>query len=631
MSGGTTHFKESGMTSGGKAMNGAEYRNDVTAEFAVWAPERTSVALRLLTEPEAVAPMERKARGYWRLRVPCPPGTRYMFVLDGRTARPDPASSHQPLGVHGPSEVVDHGSYPWRDGHWRGVDLEEMVIYEIHTGTFTPEGTFDAVIPRLPALKELGVNTLELMPVSQFPGGRNWGYDGAYPFAAQNTYGGPEGLRRLVEACHLAGMAVLLDVVFNHFGPEGNYTGDYGPYATDRFRTPWGNAINFDGPHSDQVRRFFIDCALHWLTHFHIDGLRLDAVHSMHDESAAPFLRELAEEVARFSRADGRRRFLVAESDLNDSRLVRSKEAGGFGLDAVWCDDFHHSLHALLTGEKSGYYEDFGQAAHYLRALRNGFVYCGEYSGHRKRRHGNWPGDLPPSRFVVFSQNHDQVGNRMEGERLASLVSLEALKLAAGAVILSPSVPLLFMGEEYGERAPFLYFTSHSDADLIDGVRRGRTEEFAAFAWKGEPPDPQDGETFLRSTLRWEARDEGTGRLLREFYRRLLALRRRYLTLLASERHRIGLHFEPARRLVFVHRERDGEALLLVQNFDDRTALAVAPPQGAWKKLLDSSDAEWGGPGALLPLGLTGAAELSVPARSFALYAAGERRSDERS
>jgi maltooligosyltrehalose trehalohydrolase len=323
-----------------------------------------------------------------------------MFVLDGSTVRPDPASCLQPLGVHGASETVDHNSFPWRDGSWRGLALEEMVIYEIHTGTFTGEGTFDAMIERLGALRELGVNAIELMPVAQFPGGRNWGYDGTYPFAVQNTYGGPDGLKRLVDACHLAGMAVILDVVYNHLGPEGNYLWDYGHYFTNRYMTPWGDAVNFDGPYSDEVRRFFIQNALHWFARYHIDGLRIDAVHSMHDESARPFLRQLSDEVGELSRSDGRRRFLIAESDLNDSRLIRSKRTGGFGLDAQWCDDFHHSIHAILTGERTGYHEDFGDLDHLVMALRKGYAYCGEYSRFRKKSHGDWPGDLPVSRYA---------------------------------------------------------------------------------------------------------------------------------------------------------------------------------------------------------------------------------------
>jgi maltooligosyltrehalose trehalohydrolase len=358
-------------------------------------------------------------------------------------------------------------------------------------GTFTPEGTFEAIIPHLDELRELGITAVELMPVAQFPGTRNWGYDGVYPFAVQNSYGGPEGLKRLVNACHGRGIAVVLDVVYNHLGPEGNYLWDFGPYFTDRYKTPWGSAINFDGPHSDPVRRLFIENALYWVTEFRMDGLRIDAVHGILDFSAYPFLEELASAVHEKAERLNRRVYVIAESDLNDTRVIRSRELGGYGLDAQWNDDFHHALHTLLTEDQTGYYQDFGRLGDLVKAFREGFVCSGQYSSYRRRRHGNSSRDIPAGCFVVFAQNHDQVGNRMRGERLSQLVCRERMKLAAGVVFLSPFIPLLFMGEEYGETAPFPYFISHSDADLVEAVRRGRREEFAAFGWSQEPPDPQ--------------------------------------------------------------------------------------------------------------------------------------------
>jgi maltooligosyltrehalose trehalohydrolase len=377
--------------------------------------------------------MEHEERGYHAAILDdVEPGSFYLYRLDGEKERPDPASRFQPGGVHAPSQVVDP-EFAWEDSCWHGVPLKDYIIYEIHIGTFSAEGTFEAVIPRLDELKNLGLTALELMPVNQFPGDRNWGYDGVHPFAVQNSYGGPDGLKTLVNACHARGLAVVLDVVYNHLGPEGNCFHDFGPYFTRRYRTPWGDAINFDGPNSDEVCRFFIENALYWVSEFHFDALRIDPVHAILDFSAYPFLQELGRAVHEAAEQLDRKIYLIAESDLNDPRLVSHPEAGGYGLDAQWNDDFHHTLHTLLTGERTGYYQDFGQIRHLVKAFRDGFVNSGGYSSYRKRRHGNSSKHIPAHRFVVFSQNHDQVGNRMHGERLSRLVSFEALKLAAGA------------------------------------------------------------------------------------------------------------------------------------------------------------------------------------------------------
>ena len=368
------------------------------------------------------------------------------------------------------------------------------------------------MIDRLDDLAALGVNAVELMPVAQFPGTRAWGYEGVYPFAVQDSYGGPDELKRLVDACHGRGLAVVLDVVYNHLGPEGNYLADFGPYFSDKYRTPWGKALNFDGPYSDEVRNFFIENALHWFGRYHIDALRLDAIQGVFDQSATPFLIELAQAAARFSDESGRRVSLIAESDLNDARVVKPAAAGGLGLDGVWADDFHHALHALLTAERTGYYVDFGKVADLVTALKEGFVYQGGYSTYRKRRHGNATTGVPAEKFVIFCQNHDQTGNRKTGERLAALVPFEALKLAAGLLLTAPYVPLLFMGEEYGEDNPFLYFADYSDPDLARAVRQGRREEFRAFGWEGEVPDPLDAGTFAASKIEWEKRLPGQGK-----------------------------------------------------------------------------------------------------------------------
>src|SRR3990172_2890134 len=481
---------------------GAWYQGDGRCFFSVWAPLKDNVAVKLLFPEERVVQLKKDNKGYWQSEaVNVYPGTRYSYQLDRSVDRPDPASHFQPEDVHGPSEVVDHEAFYWDDRDWKGMAIEEMIMYELHVGTFTPEGTFDAIIARLNTLKELGVNALNIMPVAQFPGSRNWGYDGTYLYAVQSSYGGPEGLKRLVNACHKHNMAMILDVVYNHFGPEGNYLGEFCPYYTEKYKTPWGRANSFDDAYSDDVREFFLQNALYWFEHYHIDGLRLDAVHAIYDMSATPFLAELAEKVEDFSVQKGKKHYLIAESNLNETKHIRPHALGGYGLDAQWLNDFHHSLRTLLTGDLTGYYMDFGKISHLAKAWHQGFVFSGQYSAYRKRRHGNSSLERPDRQFVVFCQNHDQVGNRMLGERLSTLVSFEALKLAAAAVILSPYIPMLFMGEEYGEESPFLYFISHMDKDLINAVREGRKADFRSFQWSGEPPDPQSEDTFNRSKL----------------------------------------------------------------------------------------------------------------------------------
>jgi maltooligosyltrehalose trehalohydrolase len=470
--------------------------------------------------------MTRSDCGFHIVEAAANVGARYFFRLPDGRELPDPASRFQPDGVHGPSAVVDTREFEWNDASFKVHSLEDMVIYEMHVGTFTDEGTFAAAIPRLDALVELGITTVELMPVAQFPGARNWGYDGVYPSAAQNSYGGPAGLHEFVNAAHARGLSVILDVVYNHIGPEGNYLGAFAPFFTDRYHTPWGQAINYDEAESGPVRAFFIQNALYWLEDLHIDGLRLDAVHGIFDFSAHHILAELEERVSDLAARTGRTLHVIAESDLNDSRLLHCPARGGYGLDAQWSDDFHHSLHTLLTGESGGYYADFGSLEDLSAVLRDGWKFSGQYSPYRRRVHGNSPAGLAPHRFVVCSQNHDQVGNRALGDRLSQLVDPESLKLAAGVTLLSPFVPLLFMGEEYVETHPFQYFTSHSDRDLIEAVRKGRREEFASFAWQGEVPDPQDEGTFARSKLDRSVRDAEPHRSVCSLYKSLIAIRR---------------------------------------------------------------------------------------------------------
>jgi maltooligosyltrehalose trehalohydrolase len=474
--------------------------------------------------------MRRGERGWFEVEDPeAAPGDRYGFALDGGAPLPDPRSPSQPDGVHGLSEVVDHAGFAWTDQDWHGAPLASAVLYELHIGTFTPEGTFDAAIARLPELVELGVTALELLPVAEFPGERGWGYDGVDLYAPHHAYGGPEGLKRLVDACHAHGLAVVMDVVYNHLGPDGNHLGAFGPYFTDRYRTPWGQALNYDGADSDEVRRFAIDNALTWLRDHHCDGLRLDAVHAIVDTSAVHLLEQLSIEVEALQAQLGRTLWVIAESDLNDPRLVRSREAGGYGLDAQWSDDFHHALHAALTGERSGYYADYGSPADVARAWRHVFVNDGRYSRFRRRRHGRPAAGLPGTRFLGYLQNHDQVGNRAMGERGAALTSPQRLRIGAAMVLLAPFVPMLFQGEEWAASSPFQYFTDHQDPELAAAVSKGRRSEFAAFGWKEEEvPDPQDPRTFLRSRLDWSERERPPHREVLEWHRRLIALRRQH-------------------------------------------------------------------------------------------------------
>jgi len=556
-----------------------------------------------------VAPTQRSvllahsADGYFSAEVEnIPNGSLYHYRLNDEKDRPDPASRFQPQGVHGPSQVVDP-AFPWEDAYWLGLALQSYILYELHVGTFTSEGTFDAIVPHLSELKHLGITAIELMPVAQFPGSRNWGYDGVYPFAVQNSYGGPQGLKRLVNACHNVGLSVVLDVVYNHLGPEGNYLADFGPYFTDRYKTPWGPALNFDGPESDHVRRYFIDNALYWINEFHFDALRLDAVHAILDHSPYTFLEQLADEVHSQAKTLNRQVFLFPESAANDSRLVRARELGGYGLDAQWNDDFHHALRGVLTGERSGYYVDYGEFRQLVKAYREGFVYSGEYSKHRRRRHGTSTQDIPAERFVVFSQNHDQVGNRMLGERLSQLVSFEALRLAASTVILSPFIPLLFMGEEYSEVAPFQYFISHSDPQLVDAVRNGRRHEFSAFSWQGEPPDPQDEATFMRAKLSHQLKREGKFRALWEFYRELLLLRKDLKPLAELSKEQCAVLGFDNQRVLLLRRWSGSEVVMTIFNFNEETVSLVVPmARGRWRKMLDSSEARWQGLGSSLPV-----------------------------
>ncbi|HEY9621349.1 MAG TPA: malto-oligosyltrehalose trehalohydrolase [Crinalium sp.] len=603
---------------------GAFYLGNHRCEFTVWAPLHKQVSLKIISPNERLISMQPSKLGYWTvIAEDVEPGTLYFYQLEDQTLRPDPASLSQPQDVHGASEVVDHSAFSWRDQGWNSLLLEDMIIYELHVGTFTPEGTFEAVISRLNDLRQLGVNAIEIMPIAQFPGDRNWGYDGVYPFAAQSSYGGIQGLKTLVNAAHEHGIAVVLDVVYNHFGPEGNYIGCYSPFFTEKYQSPWGSAINFDSSYNYGVRNFFIQNALYWFEQFHIDALRLDASDTIYDFGAKHFLQELAEKTADFSQQQGRKFYLIAESDLNDARVVREPEIGGYGIDAQWNDGFHHCVHTLLTGEKTGYYEDYGRCDQLAKAFKETFVYSWDFSSYRQRWHGSDVSDRPGSQFVVCVQNHDQVGNRMLGERLTHLVSFEALKLAAGTLFLSPNVPLLFMGEEYGEDAPFLYFVSHTDPDLIEAVRAGRRKEFAAFHLEGEYSDPESVETFKRSQLNWAKRQEGKHKVLLELYQHLIQLRRSIPALKVLDKQNLDASVLEDDKLLFLHRWSKDSEIFAALNFN-QAAVSFKPifPDGNWEKILDSAEAKWLGQGPSMPDRLTANQALSIPPHSFAIYQA---------
>jgi maltooligosyltrehalose trehalohydrolase len=491
---------------------GARVVEDDLVEFRAWAPLPARVAVRVRGADHELAD---EGFGVCSARVRASAGDDYWIVLDGRRL-PDPASRHQPAGIRGPSRVVDPSTFAWTDRRFRAAPLRDAVLYELHVGTFTAEGTFAAAARRLPALAELGITHVELMPVAEFPGHHGWGYDGVYISAAHSAYGGPHELARFVDAAHAGGVGVIVDVVYNHVGASGvQALESFGPYFTDRYMTPWGKAVNYDGEQCDPVREWALQSATGWIRDFHLDGLRLDAIHAIHDSGARPILRELADRV----HACDRRALVIAESGLNDPKVMRPTRQGGYGHDAAWADDFHHALRALLTGERDGWYEEFGRIAQLAKAFHRPYVHDGGYSSFRRRRFGAPADDRPPAQFVVFCQNHDQVGNRAFGDRLPA----RARPLAAFCTLLAPFTPMLFMGEEHGERAPFQFFSDHIDKRMADATREGRRQEFAAFAeFAGEEvPDPQDPATFERSKLTRRGSPK-----LRALYASLLRARR---------------------------------------------------------------------------------------------------------
>lgn len=596
---------------------GAEYMNGDKVKFAVWAPFKENV--EVVIKDGSSVPLVRDPNGYWEKVVSeVPPGSFYKFRLDGKEEYPDPASLSQPEGVHSWSRVIDFNSLSWNDSTWKGLPLSEMIIYELHIGTFTDAGTFEAVINKLDHLLELGINTIEVLPISQFPGARNWGYDGVYPYAAQFSYGGPQGLNKMIDACHKKGIAVIIDVVYNHTGPEGNYLAQFGPYFTEKYQTPWGAALNFDDKYSDEVRNFFLQSALMWLRDFHFDGLRLDAIHEIIDRGAKHLLKELSQEIDELQKETGKDYVMIAESDLNDTKIIKPYEKGGFGLEGQWVDDFHHSLHTLLTGEKEGYYADYGNIEQLAKSFRQAFVYDGVYSEFRKRTVGNSPAGLNFSRFVVCIQNHDQTGNRMLGERISKLVSFEGQKLAAGLMLSSPFVPMLFMGEEFSEERPFQYFVSHGDPELVKAVQEGRKREFEYFfSRKGDFPDPQGVETFNASKLNWNFKEDASKSTIFKYYKKLIQLKKDG-AFNAFRNNEIKTEANEEQKTMKAFSEGE-EKLVAFFNFsDDEKEFILPSSEKSWQLIIASADKKWNGPKDFPPT-WKGGEKLSLPKKSLLL------------
>lgn len=606
---------------------GADYKGNGQASFCVWAPEKKSMILHIVHPREQKITMQKDEDGFFYVELSdIEPGLKYFYMPDGVKDYPDPASRYQPEGVHGASGLVDHQAFTFQQTGWRGIPFNELVFYELHIGTFTEEGTFEAVIPRLKELADLGINAIEIMPVAQFPGSRNWGYDGVFPYAVQNSYGGPEGLKKLVDACHAHGIAVFLDVVYNHLGPEGNYFGSFSPYYFNSgYHVFWGDAINFDGPGSDAVRDYYSDNLLYWFEHYRIDGLRVDAIHTMYDNGAVHFWKMAYHKVRQLEQKLGRVLYTVAESDSNNPAVVQPPQLGGYGFNAQWLDDFHHSLYVQLDKNGIKRYEDFGRLEQLIKAYKEGFVHSGEYVKFRKRRHGASSAGLPGHHFVVFNQNHDQIGNRVQGERLSVLVNFEQLKIAAAAILLSPYIPFLFMGEEYAEEAPFHFFVSHSDKELIEKVKEGRRKEFEKHIEQGQDfPDPQSDDAFHASRLRWHLRNEGKYRIMLQWHKQLIGLRRSQAALRNFNKNDIRVQIA-GRTAFLLHRcDENGERpVCCFFNLGEEKQAAILPEgTGKWIKELDSKEPQWMTEKneAVLPTALDPEQDILLPPYSVVLY-----------
>ncbi len=595
--------------------------NKTICEFNVWAPKASVVEIETDSPTQSVK-MKLQDFGYWSATLEdIMVGTRYRYKINNGESFPDPTSLSQPDGVHGASEVINLNNFKWTDEDWQNIPFAEMIQYELHTGTFSPEGNFDGIRSRLAYLKELGINTIEILPVSQFSGHRNWGYDGVYPFAVQNSYGGAKGLMNLVDECHKIGIAVILDVVYNHFGPEGNYVGNFGHYFSGKYSTPWGKPLNFDDAYCDAVRHFIIQNALMWCRDFHIDGLRLDAVHAIFDFGATHILQELARNLDELSIETGKKYHLIAESHLNDVRFISPVSKGGYGIDAQWSDDFHHSVHALVTNERNGYYVDFGEPWQLSKAIKNAFVFDRQYSDFRKKTYGNSTENNSAGQFVIFSQNHDQVGNRKNGERLISLAGFEMAKLIAGTMFVAPNVPMLFMGEEYGERNPFYYFVSHLDSRLNRLVSEGRKKEFENFyADADNVPDPASPETFEKSKLSWAVGENSESSAMFKYYKAMIKLRKTHPVLNIPDKDQLEITEDD--KIFMLRRWRTDHFLFAVMNYNKHDMEVTIPGdiEGSLHKLIDSSASEFGGKEVKSPSAISAGRQVIVSKESILIY-----------
>lgn len=576
---------------------GVNLKDDGSAQINIWAPLAKEV--KVIKDGGTTLPLKKQNYGYWTaVTQQLQDGDKYKIAIDDKEPLPDITSLLQPDGVHGSSAVVSL-SYDWTDGGWKNLSLEQYIIYELHTGTFTTAGTFASIEEKLDDLLAVGINAIEIMPIAQFPGERNWGYDGVFPYAVQHSYGGVKGLQHLVDTCHAKGMAVVLDVVYNHLGPEGNYLGAYAPYFTEKYHTPWGAAINYDDAWCDGVRQYFIENTLMWLRDFHIDALRFDAVHAIKDFSPTHILKEIRQRVNELMEQTGREHHLIIECDLNDTRFIDPLEKGGYAANAQWTDEFHHALRVAAGEPKDGYYADFNGIADLAKVYKDAYVYDGQYSDFRHKHFGIKATENTGNQFVVFSQNHDQVGNRMLGERSSALYSFEMQKLLAAAVMVSPYLPLLFMGEEWAETNPFLYFVSHTDKELAEAVRKGRKEEFKAFHADGEAPDPMAPETYNRSKLQWAMRRQEPHATMLRYYTRLIAIRKQYAALYDLNRKNLEISCSETDKTITLRRWSDDEDVLCLMNFSKEVRKMQIPNAGKkWEKLVASADTEWKGSAA---------------------------------
>ena len=600
---------------------GVTFTETGEATVHLWSPLTQQIDL-YLPECDVTLPLERAGPDCWSLTTSrLRPGDLYQFIVNGEKKRPDPASRSQPQGVHGPSQAIDLRDGQWTDASWSNPPLSKYLIYELHVGTFTPAGTFAAVEEKLDHLLDLGINAIEIMPVASFFGSRNWGYDGVYPYAVQSTYGGAAGLKHLVDTCHQKGIAVILDVVYNHFGAEGNYLTDYGPYLTSKYFTPWGEAMNFDGSWCDGVRHYFTENAVMWLRDFHVDALRLDAIHHMLDFSPNHILRQIRQAVDKLMTETGRSYYLLGECDLNDPRYINPLPEYGYGMDAQWSDEFHHALRVAAGGERDGYFADFEGIRHLAKSYRDAYVYDGQFSTYRKRHFGTRAETNPGQQFIVFSQNHDQIGNRLLGERSSQSFSREMVRLMAGAVLISPYVPLLFMGEEWGETNPFLFFAQFDDPELGEKVRQGRKKEFSDFQAKSAAPDPLDPATFEQSKLQWHLREHPDHQALFAYYKTLIALRKQHPVLRVLHRWQLALVCQEEQNLLLLHRWEGNHHVLGLINFSPNPQSITWPDlRRHWTKQIDSADRQWGGPGTTAPAATSGTEPVMVQPQSLVLY-----------